>query len=373
MKTEKIANRQFSFILFTMRATIPLATLPILTASNARQDAWVSTLLVFIGTVIIIFLIAGLGARFPEKDVVEMSWFLLGKVPGTLISLVILWSFLHMASLQVRIYAEMIIVGFLPETPIIVLTAAMILVSMVAAFSGVEVIGRMTDLIFFLFLGMVVLSLGTLFFEADFMNLQPLLSRGFESVLMGTLVPLGMNSLLLVASMLIPHLNNPQRAVSSALWAVGGAILVILSTTILVIATVGPEEGARVVFPFLKAIRGIRVSEFLERVEILAVFSWGLGLFVGLSTFVYCGAKGVARVVGIKDYRHILLPMGIIWIVLSIHDFDNVFEMRSLLAPEVMGPYGLFLTIFPYLFLWGGYFIKKIEGHGSQKKEKGEK
>ena len=369
MKSEKIANRQFSFILFIMRATIPLATLPILTASNARQDAWASALLIFVGTALTIFLIVGLGARFPGKDVVEMSWHLLGKIPGNIISLVILWSFLHMASLQVRIYAEMIIVGFLPETPIIFLTASMILVAMTAAFSGVEVIGRMSDLIFFFLLVMIVFSLGTLFFEADFMNLQPVLSRGFEPVLVGSVVPLGMGSLLLVAAMLIPHLNNPERAVNSALWAMGGAVLVIISTVLLVVATLGPEEGARVVFPFVKAIGGIRISEFLERVEILAVFSWGLGLFVGLSTFVYCGAKGAARVFGLEDYRHILLPMGVIWVVLSIHDFENVFEIRSLLAPEVMGPYGFFLIFFPYLFLWGGYLIRRIEGADHQEKE----
>lgn len=362
MRIEKISNRQFSFIIFIMRASVVLATLPILTSADARQDAWASSLLVFVGTSLIILLITGLGVRFPEQDVVEISGTLLGKFLGGLVSLVILWSFLHLAAIEVRIYAEMIIVGFLPDTPIAFLTASMIFIALVTAFSGVEVIGRIADLVFPLFIGMIFLSLLTLLFEADFINLQPVLSRGLGPVLRGSAGPIAIGSQLLVAGMLLPHLNVPKKAVPSALWGVAGASLVLLLVAILVVATLGPEEGARAVFPLFKAIRSVRISEFLERAEILAVLSWGFGLFVALSTFLYCGARGTARLIGIKDYRHILLPMSIIWIVLSIHDFENVFEIRSLFTPEVMGPYGLFLILFPYILLWVGYLIRNISG-----------
>lgn len=366
MRTEKIANRQFSFMIFIMRASVVLATLPVLTSGNARQDAWASSLLVFAGTALIILLITSLGVRFPEQDVVEISGTLLGKVLGGLVSLVILWSFLHLAAIEVRVYAEMIIVGFLPETPIFFLTASMILIALLTAYSGVEVIGRVADLIFPLFVGMIILSLLTLSFEADFINLQPVLSRGLGPVLNGSVVPIAIGSQLLVAGMLIPHLNVPKKAVPSALCGVAGAALILLVIVVLVVATLGSEEGVRAVFPLFKAIRSVRISEFLERAEILAVLSWGFGLFVTLSTFLYCGARGTARLIGIKDYRHILLPMSIIWIVLSIHDFENVFEIRSLFAPEVMGPYGLFLILFPYLFLWVGYLIQNISGEKPQ-------
>lgn len=364
MRVEKISNRQFSFVIFIMRASIVLATLPVLTAAGARQDAWASTLLVFVGTCLLVWLIAGLGTRFPRQDVVEISTSLLGKAAGGLVSLVILWAFLHMASIEVRVYAEMIIVGFLPETPIVFLTASMILIAFVTAYSGVEVIGRTADLVFPIFTGMIILSLLTLLFEADFTNLQPVLSRGLVPVLTGSIAPIAIGSQLLVIGMLVPHLNTPEKAISSSIRGVVGASLVLLVVVILVVATLGAEEGARAVFPFFKAIRSVRISEFLERVEILAVFSWGFGLFVALSTFLYCGARGVARLIGIQDYRHILLPMSIIWIVLSIHDFENVFEIRSLFSPGVLGPYGFFLVLFPYTLLWAGYILRGNGGAG---------
>jgi hypothetical protein len=58
---------------------------------------------------------------------------------------------LHLASIDVRLYSEMIIVGFLPETPISFITASVVMVAVAAAFAGIEVIGRVADIIFPLF------------------------------------------------------------------------------------------------------------------------------------------------------------------------------------------------------------------------------
>ncbi|MDO9573718.1 MAG: hypothetical protein Q7I94_01890, partial [Candidatus Contubernalis sp.] len=66
-------------------------------------------------------------------------------------------------------------------------------------------------------------------------------------------------------------------------------------------------------------------------------------------------------------------PMSVFWIVLSIHDFENVFEIRSLFSPEIMGPYGLLLILIPYSLLWSGYLIHKIAGKNSQDAREGER
>jgi hypothetical protein len=42
MRIEKIANRQLLFIIFIMRVTVAMATLPLLTSADALQDAWAS-------------------------------------------------------------------------------------------------------------------------------------------------------------------------------------------------------------------------------------------------------------------------------------------------------------------------------------------
>jgi len=374
MAVEKISNRQFNFIIFISRSTVVVATLPVLTAaSEVRQDAWLSGLLVFAGTVLLVLLIAGLGVLFPGRTVVEISHKLWGRLAGSLLSLVILWAFLHLSAVEVRIYSEMIIVGFLLETPIIFVTSSMVFAAVISAYMGIETIGRIADLIFPVFIGIIIITLFALGVEADFRNLQPVLAQGFQPALTGSLVPIAFSSQLMVIGMLIPNLINPQKAVRSSLWAVAGASFIILVMVVLVLGVLGPDEGQRAVFPFFKALRGIQISEFLERIEILAVFTWGFGLFVAISTLIYCGARGLSQVFNISDYRHLLLPLGVIWVVLAIRDFDNMFELRSFISPDIFGIYGLFLVLFPYLMLWGSYLFRRLSGGDPAAEEAEEK
>ncbi len=362
MRVEKFANRQFLFILFIMRSTVVIATLPVLTSAEARQDAWAAAILTFLGTSFLVLLIGGLAIRFPRLTVVEISHKLLGRIMGTLLSLMILWSFLHLASIEVRIYAEMIIVGFLPETPIVFITTTLVLAAVVAAYAGIEVIGRVADLIFPIFFLMLLASIGTMFVEAEFFNLQPVLARGIQPVVMGSLVPIAVGGQLMVTGILTPKLTEPRRALASALWAIVAASLLLVVVAVLTVAVLGPDEGTRSAFPFFKAIRAIRISEFLERIEILSVFAWGFGLFVALATFIYCGAQGTAQLFKVGDYRYLLLPMGVTWVVITIHNFANVFELRSFLTPRVMGLYGISLVLIPYGLLWLAYIIRRVMG-----------
>ncbi len=371
MRVEKFANRQLLYILIIMRVTVAIANLPLLTSADALQDAWASAILLLVAGLFVVTVIAGLGIRFPRLTVVEIAQKLLGKGAGTLLSLLILWSFLHLASIDVRLYSEMIIVGFLPETPISFITASVVVVATTAALAGMEVIGRVADIIFPLFLAMLLVSIGSLFFEAEFLNLQPVLARGIIPVLGGSIVSIAMTAQLLVVGILIPKLTEPKRALRSAFWAILASSLLILGVTVMTVGILGPDEGARTTFPFFKALRNIQLSEFLERIEILAIFAWGLGLFVGLSTFIYCGAQGTAQAFRISDYRHVLLPMGATWAVITIHNFDNVFEIRSFLTPEYMGLYGISLILIPYGLLWLAYLVRRLLGQNPASEEGG--
>lgn len=372
MRVEKFANRQLLFIMLIIRTTVVIATLPVLTTAGARQDAWASGFLTFLGLTFLTLVIVGLGICFPRLTVMEISQKLLGTVAGTFTSFIILWSFLHLASMEVRIYTEMIIGGFLPDTPIVFLTSSVVFVALVAAFAGIEVIGRVADLIFPVFIAMLLFSMGALLTEAQFFNLQPVLARGFVPVMEGSIVPIALGAELMVVGMLIPQLTEPRRALRTVFWSMVGSSLVIIAIAVLTVGVLGPDEGLRATFPFFKAIRAIQVSEFLERMEVLVIIAWGLGLFVVLATFIYCGAQGSAQIFKISDYRFLLLPMGVAWVVISIHNFANVFELRSFLSPEIMGPYGFFLSLFPYGLFWTSYLIRRVLGQNPAREGRGE-
>ncbi|HHX76822.1 MAG TPA: endospore germination permease [Firmicutes bacterium] len=362
MRIEKVANRQLIFIVFIMLTTIDIATLPVLTSADALQDVWASVLLVLAGAVILVLPITELGARFPRETIVEISQKLLGKAAGGVVSLIILWSFLHLVSIETRIYVEMIIDSFLSETPIVYLTSVLVLAAAAAAYAGIEVIGRVADFIFPFFTFVLLASFASLVKEADFTNLQPVLARGAGPVLRGSITSIGSSAHLLTVGMLIPNLIRPRRGTASVMAGVTASVLILLLTAVFTVGVLGPEAGTRFVFPFFKAIRGIALGEFLERTEILIIFAWGLGIFIALSVFIYCGAQGAAQLFRLDNYRHLLLPMGVFWVVITIQNFENAFQIRSFFTYEIFGPYLFFLLLFPYGSLWAAYFFRKALG-----------
>ncbi len=99
--------------------------------------------------------------------------------------------------------------------------------------------------------------------------------------------------------------------------------------------------------------------------EILVVVAWGFGIFIGLAVFIYCGAKGISQLTGIKDYRPLIWPMAVIWVMISVQGYRDLFQVRSLFQPAVLAPLAIFgWVLIPFGILWSGYFIYLLKGGG---------
>ncbi len=366
MTTEKIHNRQLVFMLFMIRSTVTIATLPVLTTGTAGQDAWLSAIISLAATLLTILLIGGLAVKFPEETVIEYSQRLLGKTGGTIICFFFLWIFLNTAATEVRIYAELLTIGFLPHTPLIFLVSSMVLLAAVAVSLGVEVIARTADALIFSYIFFIAASLLGALKGFDFINLQPVLSRGFGPVFSSALTPAALGNQNLVLGVLVPTLTTPRKAIPSAALAALLSGIVLILSTITVVGVLGPKIGSSSLFPFFLMTKAIEISRFVERIEALVVIAWGLGIFINLSVFLYCGARGISQLARIRDYRPLIGPMAIFWIILSIHTYDDFLDLIKFFQPRVFFPYSITITVLPYLLLWAAYLIRHA-GRGGKK------
>ncbi|HHT71193.1 MAG TPA: endospore germination permease [Firmicutes bacterium] len=363
MKLAKISNRQLLFILFMMRTTVVIALLPVLTSADAAQDAWLAAILTFFTSALVVILIASLGTRYPEETIIEYGARLVGMWPAKLVALVVLWALLVIASTDVRIYGEMLVTGFLGGTPLTFIIGGMVLVATVAAWNGIEVIARMADVLFPLFALMLVLSLVMILPLVRLQNLQPVLARGIGPILQSSITPTAIAAQSLVLTVLIPSLTAPKLATRTALWALAGASLVLVLVSVATVGILGPSQAARSVFPFYALVRSIEVTEFLQRIEALAMFTWGFGLFIGVSTVLYCGAYGLAQVLGIADYRPLVFPMAVIQTTLSVQAYKDVFQVLTFFKPRIVGPYVLSWFVLSLLPLWIAHLVRTALGH----------
>ncbi|MFW6006544.1 MAG: GerAB/ArcD/ProY family transporter [Halanaerobiales bacterium] len=361
MKEEKISTRQLWFILFIMRSVLIVSFLSVLTSGNALQDVWISAILVLIGSEVFVVLFSLLDIRFQNSNLIEYSQKILGTWMGKLLGLLFLWIFLQLSTIEIRIYGELLSANFLPETPLTVIISGMIFVSMICIYSGVEVLGRMADFLFPLFCIMILSIMIIPLPDIDWNNLQPVFQRGWNPIISGILTSIVFISQIWVLGMLSPNLVGGKK-----FWlpvtAIAVSLFLLILMSIIVVGVLGPYEGARSSFPILTLMRSVELSQFLQRTETLIIFSWGMGLFISVSTFLYCGAKGMAQWLNLIDYRPLVFPMGTFWIFLSIYSFEDMFVLYTFLSPEIFAPYGLILLVIPLFILWIGYGIKVISG-----------
>jgi len=338
---------------------------------EVSQDAWVSAIISFFSSAALVFIIVRLTLAFPGKSLVQYSQELLGGFMGKLLSSFYLLLFLFMAGTDLRIYGEVIKTSFLPETPLVVTMAIMVLISVMVVFSGLEPLGRCADIIFPLFLLTILASLFFPLLYADFGNLQPVLARGWSPVLLASVTPTTITAQYTNLTMLAPSVQEPRKSLmKAAMWSLLGSSAVLLFFIIAVIAVLGPSEGFRATFPVFKMIRSISISAFLERIEALTIFPWGMGLFVNLSLNLYSGSKGLSQVFGLTDNRSLILPMAVIWVAFSFQGYKDSFEVLQFFNPlfHFAGFY-FFLTV-PLIVLWTAYLLKKPRQKQPQGKTK---
>ena len=365
MAVEKIANRQLFIILLMLRSSIVIAFLPVLTTADALQDAWLAGIVSFFGAALLVVLIGALAVRYPQETLVQYSQKLLGKWPGKIISLIPLGAFLFMAATDVRIYADALVTAFLTATPVVFIIGSMVLANAFAARAGIEVIGRAADLFFPLFILAILTSLVLAAPQAwqNLSNLEPVLARGAGPMLRGALTPVALTSQFLVLAILVPAAVEPKRVLRSALGALGLSTVILALISIATIAVLGPQKGARSTFPFLTLVRALQVSEFIERIEVLAMFAWGFAHFIGLAVFLYCGAKGLSEVLGLKSYRVLVWPMAVVWVTLGAHGYRDNFQLQSLFQPGVVFPLTVVgFILLPIGLLWLAHGIRAFAG-----------
>lgn len=360
MDKTRINNRQMGFMLFIMRSTIIIAFLPVLTSADALQDAWASAFVILISSLVITAAVAGLSQRFPQQTIVDYSQKLCGNWLGKLLGLIFLWLFLQMSVIEVRIYGEVITTNFMTRTPLTFVVGIIILSSAICVYQGIEILGRMADVLFIIFLLMVIIVLILPLTTFEGTNLQPVLARGWGPVIRGSLVPIALIAQVWVIGVLTPNLLKPERVVYTSLLAIGFSLFTLILIVVVVVGVLGAFEGSRAVFPLFYMIRSIEISEFLQRTELLIIFAWGMGIFISASTYLYAGAVSVARFFGLKSYSSLVWPMSISWILLTTTGFESMFEVHKFLMSEIYVPYGMTILLGPLILLWLVYGLRKI-------------
>jgi spore germination protein KB len=362
----KVSGSQMFWMIASMEVgmTLLLTVNPALAA--AKQNAWISCLLAGGIGVFIALLGAKLSVLYPNKTLVEYSQTILGKWFGKMIVVPYFVMWFSAIAIILRQSGELIVEFILPGTPLFVVILTMAFVVLYAASSGLEVIGRVSEIIGPIIMILIVLSLLLSLNHMKWVNLLPTyFDSGWLSVIKGALPTASFLGESIMITMLLPFASKPKEGATKAILGVGIASLMISLSYIFIIAVLGTSVATTKWYPFFELLRYISIDHYLENWDGLVIMIWLGSIFIKLSLYFFITSYGIAQWIGMQKRRTLFWVQVPIVVGLAVLP-RNIVEASILFPSKFWVPFVLPINMIGIpLFLWiiGAAKKKKIWGN----------
>ncbi|PKM83013.1 MAG: hypothetical protein CVU89_02480 [Firmicutes bacterium HGW-Firmicutes-14] len=336
--------------------------MPILTVGDRYQDVWIAGILAtLMGAANALFL-SWIASLFDGRTVVEFLEALGSSLLAKITGLIFVIFTMHVASITLRDFGELMVTSFYGETPLIVFLVVFALLTAWSAYAGLEVIVRAAQfLIPLTVLGILISS--TLTFRVDGLeNFFPLLEKGISPVVRGGITQWAFYGDVAIWFMLLPHLNRSVRHylfMPLSVLLAGGLLVTVL---LFIVISLGARLAAIQTYPFLLAVETVSVADFIERVEGGFLIVWVAANFIKIVVFFYTAVFTMGKILKLNDYRPLVLPLTVIMVSLSILLFENYDQLRNFFRPEVYAAYVSIIQVFIPLMLIVVWLARKKRG-----------
>ncbi|MGI6585432.1 MAG: GerAB/ArcD/ProY family transporter [Lutisporaceae bacterium] len=315
---------------------------------GAKNDAWLAMLLGGAGGALLMWVYAAIALLNPSKTLVDILKEKLGKVAGNIFAVLYTWHFIHLASLMLRGFGEFICTVTFPETPMVVIIGLFVVVIAYVVNSGIEVIGRLNELLVPLIPLVVLIISLSLITVHDFTAFLPILENGMTPVLNAAFsyltFPFGETVAFL---MLFPHINKKEKLKKVVLLSAAVSILlgiILFFRDISVLRSDLMARAAYIPHSISLLIPGFNVEPLVD-INLL------IGGGVKISVCIYAAVRALIQIAGIGDHRKLTGAISTFCVVLSIWEFKNVLELFNW-AIKVWPYYSIpFQIVIPLLLL----------------------
>jgi spore germination protein KB len=321
----RISASQFAILVALNTIGTTILIVPSGLAAEAKEDAWIPAILGVGLGLFVIYLYNALGSLYPQMTLVDYCKKILGKWPGTIVSLSFVYFSFIGASTLIWIMGNFLVTQIMPESPTIMIHTIFVLVIILGVRLGLEPIARCAEIfmpwvgLFFLLL--VLLPIPDMKLE----NLQPMFESETKPVIKAMLSFLSVATLpLIIFHMIVPD-GKRSKDTNRAFYIgslIGGSVLIVI--TLLTVMVLGAELTARNLYPSFSLAKKVGIKGVIERIEVIMALLWFLTIYFKSAMYSYATVKGLAQIFSLEDYRILTLPFGMLLIAYSLIVYPNV-------------------------------------------------
>ncbi|BCG59832.1 GerAB/ArcD/ProY family transporter [Paenibacillus sp. URB8-2] len=324
MKREQIGTSQLFILMVAFQIGSSLI-FPL--GSESGQNAWLAALLGMLFGILVVFVFLRLFSHFQRDSLIQIILGLLGRGLGVPLCLTYIIYFTYQASRVVRDFSELLAATILVDTPQSVIIVCFIAVIIYTLRGGIEVFGRMAEMVFPFVMIVMGITWFTVYASGAFKirHLTPIMFTGSASIWREafpelTVLPYGE---LIVFIMVWPFLGGKGKLSKISLAAVltGGLLLTI--NILAMLAVLGPELYGILQYPLLASVRMVSIGDFLERIDAVVILLMVAGGFFKIGVYVYGAALGTAHLFKLKSPCDVMVPLGAIIAPFSLVMAEN--------------------------------------------------
>lgn len=353
MEPGRITNQQLTFLMTLVLLSSVVIFMPQVAARGLENDAWLSGALATVWGIVVVWVLLALGRRFPDKTIIEYLPIILGKPLGKIVGFMYAFWFITISAFILRYFGMFLNITIMPNTPVMIFSVTLIFLSLYAMRNGMESWVRVSEiilpLVIIVMLAVIFLSYGNF----DFRKILPIGEHSPGSVIVTSLSSGSWRGEVLILAMFLPSVKEKQHIGRNLTLAVIVVGLILTGAEMVMVGVFGGINTGDHEFPFFSLARMIAVGRVFDRIEILVVLGWVLGIFIKICAFLYSSIRATAQLAGFKDYQFLVFPITILILALSDNIMENVAEGIYFLS-DIWAGYGLitFELVIPLLLLF---------------------
>ncbi|WAH39342.1 GerAB/ArcD/ProY family transporter [Alicyclobacillus dauci] len=173
---------------------------------------------------------------------------------------------------------------------------------------------------------------------------------------MGTLVFVAMFSELVVFSTISEHAAAPSQLPKQSVILVTILFVMFLSPVTGPVMVFGEELAKNLAFPTYTEIQYIRISNVIERLDIIGVLLWTIGSFFRIAMFTFAAVKGISKLLNAKRINTYTIPVTLLTAGMSLSlmqaSREEVYHFLGSIYIYVAPAIGLGLPLLTGLVAW---------------------
>ncbi|WP_246320257.1 GerAB/ArcD/ProY family transporter [Paenibacillus qinlingensis] len=348
-----INQRQLSWLASSIVTSGGILTLQNELIRINQMDAWFSYLI----SILYVFLIAGffgyMVKLYPDKNIFEMSKEILGPWVGTIINLLILFHFWQIVVRDISSVSRFSSTLLLHTTPLEILILLTCVLLIYFGKTSVEVIARVNDLFYPLFVVTMMIMPLLLSNEFYLRLTTPLLTMPLQNWTASSILTLGSAGDIFILGAFLHMLSNANH-VRSAIRH-GSLLGFFLLTLILfvIIAVLGPKMPASFSYPTYNLVQTIHVTDFLDRLDLVMLMIWYPTVTCKIITIYLALLLGISSLFNERNYPMINKPIALLLALSTCLSFKSTTELLSFSnfsSPVIVLAYQPFIMVLLVVF-----------------------